>query len=78
MVAVFAYLMISTVRYPDFKGKEGEPIRIIPVIITLLVGAYILYLNLTFASILFVPFFAFALFGILNTIFGLFDGRSVQ
>lgn len=74
MVAIFAYLMVSTVRYPDFKGKEGEPIRIIPAIITIVVGAYILFLTLN--AVLFVPFFAYALFGILNTIFGLFDRRS--
>lgn len=73
MVAVFAYLMISTIRYPDFKGKDGEPIRTIPVIITVAIGAYILFL--TFKAILFVPFFAYALFGILNTIFGLFGNR---
>lgn len=76
MVAIFAYLMVSTIRYPDFKGKDGEPIRIIPAIITIVVGAYILFLTLD--AILFVPFFAFALFGILNTTFGLFDGRSAK
>ena len=75
MVAVFAYLMVSTIKYPDFKGKEGEPIRLIPAVITIAVGVYLLYL--TFNAILFVPFFAYALFGILNTIFGLFDRRSV-
>ena len=75
MVAVFAYLMVSTIRYPDFKGKDGEPIRTIPAIITVAIGAYILFLTLK--SFLFVPFFVYALFGILNTIFGLFDNRQV-
>ena len=75
MVAVFAYLMVSTIKYPDFKGKEGEPIRLIPAVITITVGVYLLYLTLN--AILFVPFFAYALFGILNTIFGLFDRRSI-
>lgn len=74
MVAIFAYLMVSTIRYPDFKGKDGEPVRLIPAIITVVAGAYILFL--TIKSILFVPFFVYALFGILNTIFGLFDHRS--
>ncbi|MGI6093635.1 MAG: CDP-diacylglycerol--serine O-phosphatidyltransferase, partial [Negativicutes bacterium] len=37
MVIVFAYLMVSTVKYPDFKGK-GDKLRIIPVIITIFVG----------------------------------------
>ncbi|WP_371370955.1 CDP-diacylglycerol--serine O-phosphatidyltransferase [Sporomusa aerivorans] len=74
MVAVFAYLMVSTIKYPDFKGKEGEPIRLIPVLITLGVSAYLLFLTLN--AVLFVPFFAYALFGILNTIMGLFSQRS--
>ncbi len=73
MVAVFAYLMVSTIRYPDFKGKDGEPIRVIPAIISVAVGAYILFL--TFNAVLFVPFFVYALFGILNTTFGIFDKR---
>lgn len=76
MVAVFAYLMVSTIRYPDFKGKEGEPIRLIPAVISLVTGAYILYLTLN--SILFVPFFVYALFGILNTIFGLFESSAAK
>jgi CDP-diacylglycerol--serine O-phosphatidyltransferase len=74
MVAIFAYLMVSTIRYPDFKGKGAEPIRLVPVIISVSVGAYIL--SLTLNSIVFVPFFVYSLFGILNTLFGLFDRRS--
>lgn len=73
MVVLFGYLMVSTVKYPDFKGK-GEKFRIIPAMITLAVGLYILYLVHT--AILFIPFFVYALFGILNTVFGLFDSSS--
>lgn len=74
IVTIFAYLMVSTIKYPDFKGK-GEKIRIIPVMITILVASYILFI--TKNAILFTPFFAYALFGILNTVFGLFDSKSV-
>lgn len=74
MVAVCGYLMVSTIKYPDFKGK-GEKIRMIPVIMTLLIAGYILFTMKD--AILFVPFFAYALFGILNTIFGLFEYKSV-
>jgi CDP-diacylglycerol--serine O-phosphatidyltransferase len=74
LVAIFAYLMVSTIKYPDFKGK-GEKIRIIPVIITVLIAGYILFIVKD--AILFSPFFAYALFGILNTAFGLFDYNSV-
>jgi CDP-diacylglycerol--serine O-phosphatidyltransferase len=74
MVAIFAYLMVSTIRYPDFKGKGGEPVRLIPVAISVAVGVYILFLTLN--AVLFVPFFVYSLFGILNTLFGLFDRHS--
>ncbi|KYZ77155.1 CDP-diacylglycerol--serine O-phosphatidyltransferase [Anaerosporomusa subterranea] len=70
MMSIVALLMVSTIRYPDFKGK-GEPIRLIPAILTLALAAYLIY---TFRQInLFIPFFSFALFGILNTAFALFD-----
>lgn len=74
LVTVFAYLMVSTIKYPDFKGK-GEPIRIIPVILTILIAGYILFIAKD--AVLFTPFFAYALFGILNSMFGLFDYKSV-
>jgi len=70
MVSICAYLMVSTIKYPDFKG-QGEKIRIIPAMITILISAYILFTMTD--TLLFVPFFAYALFGILNTLFGLFD-----
>ncbi len=73
LVIVFGYLMVSTIKYPDFKGK-GEKIRIIPVILTILVAGYILFM--TQDAVLFTPFFAYALFGILNTVFGLFDYKT--
>lgn len=70
MMTIVALLMVSKIRYPDFKGK-GEPIRALPAVITVAVAAYLIY---TFQTInLFIPFFAFALFGILNTAFALFD-----
>jgi CDP-diacylglycerol--serine O-phosphatidyltransferase len=74
LVTIFAYLMVSTIKYPDFKGK-GEKIRIIPVVITLVIAGYILFIVKD--AVLFSPFFAYALFGILNTVFGLFDYNSV-
>lgn len=74
LTVVFAYLMVSTIRYPDFKGKDGERIRIIPLVITVLVSGYILFL--AHDAFLFVGFFAYALFGILNTLFGLFESST--
>ena len=74
MVAIFAYLMVSTVRYPDFKGKGGEPIRKIPVVIAVILAGYILFMYPS--SFLFVPFFCYSVFGILNNLFALFESKS--
>ncbi|MCX7780073.1 MAG: CDP-diacylglycerol--serine O-phosphatidyltransferase [Negativicutes bacterium] len=73
MVAIFAYLMVSTIRYPDFKGKGGEPVRVIPAVVSLAIAGYII---LTYNNAyLFAPFFAYAVFGILNTAFGLLGSK---
>lgn len=69
MVLIVGYLMISTVRYPDFKGK-GEKMHLIPIIIALGAAITVVYIN--FNAVLFAPFFAYAIFGILNTLFNLF------
>ncbi|MEG6586027.1 CDP-diacylglycerol--serine O-phosphatidyltransferase [Dendrosporobacter sp. 1207_IL3150] len=73
LVSIFAYLMVSTVKYPDFKGK-GEKIRIIPSIIALAIGCYIMLIRND--AILFAPFFTYAVFGLLNTVFGMFESKS--
>lgn len=72
MVMVFAYLMVSTVKYPDFKGK-GEKFRMIPVIISGTLALVILFFRID--AVLFVPFITYALFGILNTTFALIDRK---
>lgn len=73
MVVICAYLMISNIKYPDFKGK-GEKIRMIPVAMTVLIAVYIVFTIKE--ALLFVPFFAYVLLGILNTIFSFFDYKS--
>lgn len=75
MVAIFAYLMVSTIHYPDFKGK-GEKFRIIPALLTLVSAGYILFAVKDIVTILFVIFFSYALFGILNTAFAIFENKS--
>ena len=63
LVLVFGYLMVSTVKYPDFKGK-GETFGKIPAVIAAAVG---LYIFITYSnSLLFVIFFTYILFGLLN------------
>ncbi|MBP2633078.1 MAG: CDP-diacylglycerol/serine O-phosphatidyltransferase [Firmicutes bacterium] len=74
MVIVFGYLMVSTVKYPDFKGY-GEKLRIIPVIIAALTAVATIFIVINagnFWGLLFVPFITYTIFGILNTAFGLF------
>lgn len=73
MVAVFAYLMVSSVKYPDFKGK-GEKIRPVPALLAALAGGYTIFLSPPGA--LFAVFFAYAVFGILNNLFALFEPKS--
>jgi CDP-diacylglycerol--serine O-phosphatidyltransferase len=72
MVAVFAYLMVSTIHYPDFKGKGGKT-RMMPAVLTLLCAGYILFAVKDAQTVLFIEFFSYALFGILDTVFSLFD-----
>jgi CDP-diacylglycerol--serine O-phosphatidyltransferase len=73
MVAVFAYLMVSTVKYPDFKGK-GEKIRPVPAVLAVLVGGYIIFLSPP--GVLFAAFFAYAVFGLLNNLFAAFEAKE--
>ncbi len=72
MVLIFGYLMVSKVKYPDFKGK-GERIRIFPALLAAFLGAYILFVRSD--AVLFVPFIVYSVFGILNTLFGLVESK---
>ncbi|MDU2065640.1 MAG: CDP-diacylglycerol--serine O-phosphatidyltransferase, partial [Sporomusaceae bacterium] len=72
-VAIFGYLMVSTVRYPDFKGK-GEKIYRIAIILAVATGGYLFYALPH--SYLFAPFFTYAVFGIFNSILRLLDYKS--
>ncbi|WP_110952869.1 CDP-diacylglycerol--serine O-phosphatidyltransferase [Anaerosinus massiliensis] len=77
MVMVIGYLMVSTVRYPDFKGK-GEKIRQIPILITILLAIAVIYTVIQLGNIwgaLFIPFIAYTILGISNTFFALFDKK---
>lgn len=75
LVAVFAYLMVSTVHYPDFKGT-GEKIRLVPIVLSAALAVYILYLY--HHSVPFVIFFCYAVFGLLNTIFAVFESSAAS
>ena len=67
-VAVVGYLMVSTIKYPDFKG-HGEKIKPAPVVVTLMI---VIAMMFHFPqSWLFAPFFTFMLFGLINSLFAI-------
>ena len=67
-VAFVGFLMVSKVKYPDFKG-HGEKIKPAPVVVTLMiVMAMVFHFP---ASWLFAPFFTFMLFGLINSLFAI-------
>lgn len=61
-----AYLMVSSIKFPDFKGK-GNPIKIPPMILVLLIGVCLLY-SIPNAW-LFVIMFIYCLLGVINHIY---------
>lgn len=69
-VLLFAYLMVSTVHYPDFKGK-GERVKIVPLVLSVLLGLGILFFN--YQAFLFAFFLAYAFLGMINTLFNSFN-----
>ena len=67
-VVFVGFLMVSKVKYPDFKG-HGEKIKPAPVVVTLMiVMAMVFHFP---ASWLFAPFFTFMLFGLINSLFAI-------
>ena len=68
IMAIVGYLMVSRVRYPDFKGK-GEKMHRLPILLSLLLAGSILFLCKTalLNAIVFAVFITYAAFGILNT-----------
>jgi len=69
VMLVVAFLMVSEVHYPDFKGK-GEKIYLVSKIGALLLFAAILFIgrDAILFALLFAVFGTYAAFGILNTI----------
>lgn len=67
IIMVIGYLMVSTVHYPDFKGK-GEKIHMISKAVAALVFAGIMYIGISSPvyALLFAIFGSYTLFGIVN------------
>lgn len=68
LVMIFGYLMVSRVRYPDFKGK-GEKMHRLPILLSVILAVSILVICKTalLNAIVFAVFITYAAFGILNT-----------
>lgn len=76
IVMVVAYLMVSTVHYPDFKG-DGEKMNLVAKAVAALVFVGILYVGLAAIgyAVLFAIFAAYAVFGIINHGINLASGK---
>ena len=71
-MAIVAYLMVSHVHYPDFKGK-GEKLYLIPKALaaTMFLGIMFLGYPALWQSLLVAVFSTYAVFGIVNSLFAL-------
>jgi CDP-diacylglycerol--serine O-phosphatidyltransferase len=74
---VVAYLMVSTVHYPDFKG-DGEKMNLVAKVIAAAVFASILWMGIDGIgyAVLFGIFASYAIFGIVNHSINLISGSK--
>ena len=72
-IVIVAYLMVSHVHYPNFKGDGAEPIYKVPKIIAAVLFAAILYLGKAdiVAAFLTALFATYAVFGMINSLFAM-------
>ena len=68
---LYGYLMISTVRYPDFKGK-GNPIAMPAAVVGIVVGLLPLFFAPSMQLIPFLLFFLYTMVGLVNAVYRLF------
>ena len=68
---LYGYLMISTVRYPDFKGK-GNPIAPPAAVVGIIVGLLPLFFAPSMQLIPFLLFFLYTMVGLVNAVYRLF------
>ena len=78
LMAIVAYLMVSHVHYPNFKGDGGDRLYAIPKVLALLMLLAILYLGrAALVPAAFVAIFStYAAFGIVNSLFLLFGKKD--
>lgn len=70
---IVAYLMVSHVHYPNFKGDGAEEIYIISKVCAAVMFGAIIYLTLSVAGVLTAIFSTYAVFGIVNSLIALLN-----
>lgn len=77
-VFVYAYITVSGIKYPDFKGK-GNPVRTPSTIISALILAYLVYIipaGGLVRSIPFLIFFSYSLVGVVNHFYCMLSSKN--
>jgi CDP-diacylglycerol--serine O-phosphatidyltransferase len=64
MVAGLAYLMVSRIKYPDFKKAGSRKIKRAPILLSISFFAYMVFSNPQ--TLLFIPLATYAFYGIAN------------
>lgn len=67
MVAGLAYLMVSRIRYPDFKKSGTRKVNRIPIVISASFFAYLFFANPQ--TRLFLPLATYIIYGVVNYLF---------
>ena len=77
-IMMIAYLMVSHVHYPNFKGDGGEKIFLFPKVFAGLMFAAIVYFarDAIVQAIITAVFSTYAVFGIINSLFALMNRKE--
>lgn len=70
-MVVLAFLMVSEVHYPDFKGKAADKMNPLAMAVAGAVGAYLLYYDIHSWPL--APFAMYTTFGMVNTVINKFQ-----
>lgn len=73
MCLIVGYILYSEIKFPDFKGK-GNPLYRIPVIISLIFGAVLLFLKP--GAFPFVGMLTYTFCGVINHIYCIMTGKN--
>ena len=72
-IIIVAYLMVSHVHYPNFKGDGAEQIFLLSKVFAAVMFGVIVYFTLSVAGVLTAIFSTYAVFGIINSLVALLN-----